>query len=143
MTKGPVPKGKHHMSAPLRLVDGNERTFNGTATSGTSKGAFPPPGGVMLLAICYCTPATKLCFFCAESDRADLPTQQFALIPKGDKTYAIPVDWFYVFKPARKAGKTSEEGAAMRAAATERETKLTKTFNKRFHIKDEEGEALQ
>lgn len=51
----------------------------------------------------------------------------------------MPVDWFYVFKPARKVHVSAEEAAAMQTAKQEREAKLTKTFNKRFNIKDEDG----
>ena len=73
----------------------------------------------------------------------DQPTQHFALIRKGHKTFAVPVDWFYVFKPARKVQVSSEQSLALQAAEKERQNNLTKSFNKRFHIKDEDGAALR
>lgn len=79
-----------------------------------------------------------MCSLCA----GDQATQHFALIKKGDKTFAIPVDWFYVFKPARKVQVSSEQALALQAAEKERHTKLTKSFNKRFNIKDDDGVVL-
>jgi hypothetical protein len=73
----------------------------------------------------------------------DQPTQHFALIKRGNKTYAVPVDWFYVFKPARKAQVSSEQALALQTAEREREAKLTKSFNKRFNIKDEASASLR
>ena len=38
---------------------------------------------------------------------------------------------------------SSEQSLALQAAEKERQTKLTKSFNKRFNIKDEDGAVLR
>lgn len=69
----------------------------------------------------------------------DEQAQHFALITKGSKTYAVPVEWFYVFKKNRKAVKTEEELAEEVKAKQQREDKVSRAFNKKFQIKDEPG----
>jgi hypothetical protein len=66
-------------------------------------------------------------------------TQHFALITRGDKLFAVPVEWFYVFKPARKTKQNVEQAEAMRKAAADQEAKMTRAFNARFRIKEDES----
>lgn len=49
------------------------------------------------------------------------------------------MEWFYVFKPARKAYQNVEQAEAMRKAAADREAKMTVAFNARFRIKEDES----
>lgn len=69
----------------------------------------------------------------------DQEAQHFALITKGNKTYAVPVEWFYVFKKHRKEAKTEEELVEEAKAKQQREDKVSRAFNKKFQIKDDPG----
>eukprot|EP00892_Ulva_mutabilis_P006331 jgi/Ulvmu1/406/UM001_0413.1 len=68
--------------------------------------------------------------------QGDGQAQHFALITKGSKTYAVPVEWFYVFKKHRKEVKTEEELAEDAKAKQQREDKVSRAFNKKFQIDD-------
>lgn len=116
---------------------------------GTTFKGTPLSGGHGKLAIMACVQrlSVALCLFihnhsCICYDHimcvaGDQQAQHFALISKGSKTYAVPVEWFYVFKKNRKEAKTEEELAEEAQAKQQREEKVSRAFNKKFQIKDE------